>query len=167
VGPLANTGSTTGRTASAGAEAGYDFNHGRATITPVLRGTISDTRIDSFNEQGLVAPLAYGARNIRGFAGAGELRVSYQLTNRLAIFAMAGYEGYLAASASAATGRIIGNTAQAFSISGERPAHAGALVGAGLSGEFGAWTLALNWRASAGANGQTHNAGHLALAVKF
>ena len=56
VGPLKNTGSTSGLSASAMIETGYDFRMGAMTITPVGRIGYIHSRVDGFTEAGIVAP---------------------------------------------------------------------------------------------------------------
>jgi outer membrane lipase/esterase len=166
VGPLQNTGSTSGLSASALVETGYDFRMGALTLTPVGRIGYIHSRVDGFTEAGIVAPIAYGARTTEGLVGAVELRAAYRLTEAAKVGVMIGYEDFLASSAKG-TGRIAGNTAQPFALSTRDPIGQGVIFGANAEASFGAWTAKLSYKGAVGEDKTVRHGGTIGASFRF
>ncbi len=166
VGPLKNQGSTTGLSASAIVETGYDFRMGALTLTPVGRIGYVHSRIDGFTESGIVAPIAYGARTTEGLLGAIELRAAYQVSQTVKVGAMIGYEDFLSASAKG-TGRIAGNTAQPFSLSTRDPIGQGVIFGANAEANLGAWTAKISYKGAMGDDKTVRHGGTIGASFRF
>ncbi len=166
VGPLKNTGSTAGLSASAIIETGYDFRMGALTLTPVGRIGYIHSRVDAFTEAGVVAPVAYGARTTEGLVGALELRAAYQLTAAAKVGAMIGYEDFLASSAKG-TGRIAGNSAQPFALSTRDPIGQGVIFGANAEANFGSWTAKLSYKGAVGEDKTVRHGGTIGASLRF
>jgi outer membrane lipase/esterase len=167
VGPLKNTGSALGHSLSATTEVGYDMKYGAATLTPQLRASYLRTSLESFNESGVVAPVGYNGRVIQGLAGAAELKLSYQFTPTLSGYVLGGYEGYLASSADAVKGRLLGNTSQPFSEKVADPVSPGVVFGAGATMQFGDWSGRISYRGTVGDKSQVTHSANIGFGVKF
>ena len=168
LGPLQNKASPDGNSLSATSEVGYDVKFGSATtLTPQLRASYLRTSLQKFNESGVIAPVGFDGRIIQGLAGAAEVKLSQQFTPTVSGYVLAGYEGFIAASADAVTGRLVGNTAQPFRVSVQDPTSPGFVFGAGLQAQFGDWTGRLNYRGTTGERSQTTHSGNIGVSVKF
>jgi outer membrane lipase/esterase len=166
VGPLQNTGSTITLSGSVIAEAGYDFRWGALTLTPVGRLGYIRSTVDSFNEAGIVAPVAYGSRSTDVGLGGFELRATYQIGPQTKVGAFIGYEDYFGSSVSG-IGRIINNTAQSFSIAGRDPIGQGVIFGGNAEMAFGAWTAKVSYKGSVGDNSTIRHAGTIGASFRF
>ncbi len=167
IGPLKNTGSTRALAWSASAEAGHDFRFSAVTLTPQVRLAYISSALDRFTEAGVVAPVAYGARNVGALTGAAELKLAYSFTATTSAYVLAGYEGNLATSAATVTSRLAGNTAQPFTYKADAPRSAGVVAGAGLAVGFGAVTARAQYRGSFGESGVRRHALNIGLDAKF
>ena len=171
IGPLVNTASSNGATFSAGGEAGYDLRFGALTVTPSARLTYLNVHVDRFTESGIVAPIAYNARNIDALAGAVELRAAYDVIREpgraLKLYALVGYEDFLTTSGKAIGGVLANNTAQPFSQYIGAPIGEGVLVGGGVQGRMGAYGISAQYRASLGRGNGVQHRGDLNFTLAF
>jgi outer membrane lipase/esterase len=167
VGPLLNKASVYGQSMSATTEAGYDFNMGATTLTPQVRASYIRTNVEGYRESGIVAPLAFGSRTVDGLAGAAEIKISYQFSQAASVYALVGYESFLAASGGDIKARIAGNTSLPIVLKGSDPVNQGVVFGAGAAMNFGTWTGRVAYRGSVGASGFTTHAANLSASMKF
>ncbi len=167
VGPLKNTGSTTGISLSATTEVGYDMKFGAATLTPQLRASYLRTQLDAFTEAGVVAPVAYQSRVIDGLLGAAEVKLAYQFTQSFSAYTVLGYEGFVAAKSGDVKGRLAANTSLPFSTKVDDPANPGFVVGLGGALDMGGWTARASYRASIGDKSQVRHTANIGLGMKF
>lgn len=141
VGPLENDSSVYSFNGNIGAEAGLNYNVGNFSVSPRARIGWVTGSVQSFNESGIVAPLAINARQVSAVIGGGEMRFGFDLVNdatrKVAAHALVGYEYNLAYSGSNVRGRIVGNSAQPFVSSLASPKGAGFIAGGGISAKVG------------------------------
>ncbi|SDR62386.1 outer membrane lipase/esterase [Rhizobiales bacterium GAS113] len=164
---LTEKGSADGYSLNSALEAGYDYRIGQMVFTPLARLSYIRSNVQSFNESGLAAMVAFGHQNLGALAGGGELRARFQLTDTAAVSALVGYENFLTHSAGHLQGRLINNTALPFSIAAPAPVGAGLQVGAGLEGAYNGWTFGASYRGSFGTKNQMQHIAQLTVGTKW
>lgn len=167
IGPLRNTANPTGYSASVLGELGRDYKFGDFTLSPKGRFQYLRSAVDAFTETGVVAPVAYSARAVDGVSGAFELNGSYALTKEATLRALIGYEDFLTGSADSARGRLVNNTAQAFSTPVRDPVGVGVVFGGGFDFAFGTVVARANYRGTVGESNQVRHQGTLGASFKF
>ncbi|MBL8586967.1 MAG: autotransporter domain-containing protein [Methylobacteriaceae bacterium] len=171
VGPLTNKADASGLALSATLEGGYEARFGAFALTPMARLGFLRAQSDSFEESGVVAPIAYARRTIDAVSGAVELRAGFDImreTSRsLSAYALVGYEDFLSYSGGAVRGRLVGNTARPFSTRIGDMTGEGLLLGGGLSGAFGAVKISADYRASLGKGDGVRHRGAIAASFAF
>ncbi|SED15007.1 outer membrane lipase/esterase [Rhizobiales bacterium GAS188] len=164
---LTEKGSAYGYSLNSALEAGYDYRIGQMVFTPLARLSYIRSNVQSFNESGLAAMVAFGHQNLGALAGGGELRARFQFTDTAAVSALVGYENFLTHSAGHLQGRLINNTALPFSIAAPAPVGAGLQVGAGLEGAYNGWTFGASYRGSFGTKNQMQHIAQLTVGTKW
>ncbi|RFB80814.1 autotransporter domain-containing protein [Methylovirgula sp. 4M-Z18] len=155
VGPLANTADSSGSAFSTVAEAGYDFKTGMFTLTPIARLGFIAANVDSFTENGIVAPIHYNSRTIDAVTGAAELRASAAVLQdkdrQVNIFGLVGYGDFLSYHGDTVKGILSNNISQPFVSQLTKMGGDGLLLGAGVNGAYGAMRFNVSYRAGLGA----------------
>lgn len=172
VGPLENDSSTTSINGSLGAEAGLKYALGSFTLSPRARLGWVSAATGSFNESGVIAPLAINSRTVSAFVAGGELRLGYDIVSdparAIGVHALIGYERNLAYTGHSAGGRIIGNSAQPFVTSLESPKGAGIIAGGGISAKIsGAVEITGDYRVQLGHGEASRHTGQVGARFTF
>ena len=138
VGPLVNTGATSGQTYSVAGRFGQKFELANASLTPAVKLAYYDTTVDGFAEAGALARVAYASRSSQYLIGGVEMLADFQATQSVRMFTSIGYDVLLDGQQPDIFGQLIGNTAQPFSRRAGDPDVDGLDVSIGLTANIGA-----------------------------
>ncbi|MEO0892478.1 MAG: autotransporter domain-containing protein [Pseudomonadota bacterium] len=138
VGPLINTGATSGQTYSLAGRFGQTFEMANASITPAVKLAYYDTTVDGFAEAGALARVAYASRSSQYLIGGVEMLADFQATQSVRMFTSIGYDVLLDGQQPDIFGQLINNTAQPFSRRAGDPDVEGFDVSVGLTADIGA-----------------------------
>ncbi|ESQ83906.1 hypothetical protein AEAC466_11295 [Asticcacaulis sp. AC466] len=152
---------------SASVQTGFDKDMGGWTVTPVARLSYAAAKMGSFNEQGVVAAVAFEDRQVSAFSGAVELQASGQLSANTRLSGVIGYEGVFSGDAGDLRGQLIGNTAQAYMVSMGDVGSPGALVGVGVETRFSGFSLKAQYRGTFGSDNQKDQTALISLNKAF
>jgi len=164
---LTERGSTDGYALNGAVEAGYDYRIGHMVFTPLARLAYIQSNVQSFNESGIVANVAFGHQTLGGLTGGAELRAKFEFSETASFNALIGYENFLTHTNSSLQARLINNTALPFAIATPAPVGAGLQLGAGLEGNYNGWTLGASYRGSFGAKSQIQHIAQVTIGTKW
>ena len=170
LGPLKNTADTSGWSGNLGAEAGVLQRFGAFSATAKLRLGWIAASLDGFTESGIVAPIAYRARDVSAGTAGGEVRFAYDVvadkTRTVSVYGLVGYDQYFSVSGDL-RGELANNTARPFAIS-PRSSGPGVSIGAGLNGRFDdRLSVSGDYRAVLGEHGATDHRGRIGVNYRF
>lgn len=138
VGPLINTGATSGQTYSLAGRFGQTFELPNAAITPAFKLAYYDTHVDGFAETGALTQINYGSRSGQYLIGGVEMLADFQATQSVRMFTSLGYDFLIDGQQPDITGQLLNNTAQPFSRRAGDPDVDGFDVSIGLTANIGA-----------------------------
>lgn len=167
IGSLVNKGSATGSGISAVVEAGYNFGMGNITLTPSAKVGYLYAQTASFQETGLVAPLAYRARSVSTFVAAAEIKAKMALSQQLSAYALVGYEAYFGQSSGALKGRIADSPGSNFSRKTGNVESPGFTFGVGLTGGIMNVPVTAEYRGAVASDGRLQHRGTISARIGF
>ncbi len=152
---------------SASLQAGLDHNMGNWTFTPVARLSYAGGKMSAFSERGTVAAVAFEDRQVSALSGAIELQGAAKLSDVTALTGVIGYEAAISSSEDNLNGKLINNTAHAFSTDMGKVGTPGVLVGVGLQTHVMGMNLQAQYRGSFGSDSQTDQTAFIGLTKAF
>ena len=137
---------------SASLQAGLEHDLGGWTMTPVARLTYASANMKGFTEAGTIAAVSFGDRKASALTGAVEVRMAAKLSAKTRLSGVLGYESVLSSTEDDLTGKLVNNTAHAFSTDMGKVANPGMLVGVGVDTEVMGMNLSARYRGSFGSS---------------
>jgi outer membrane lipase/esterase len=138
VGPLVNTGATSGHTYSVAGRVGQSFDFQAATITPALKIAYYNTHVDGYQEAGTLARINFADRSGEYLIGGLEILADFQVTQSVHMFTSASYDVLITGSQPDIIGQLVNNTAQPFVVQPGNPDVSGLNLSLGLTANLGA-----------------------------
>lgn len=150
---------------SGGLQAGLRHDMKGWAVTPLARLSYASATMTGFQELGDVAVVTFEDRTVSATSGAVELHGSGKL-GALSVDGMVGYEAVLTGDEGALNGKLVNNTAHAFSTGMGEVGAPGVLVGLSLSKDFAGFKLQASYRGNFG-DGQSGQQGLISLRKAF
>jgi len=167
-GPYTNGRDHVGTSAySATLQAGLDHHLGVWTITPLVRLAYVTATMQGFDEFGTIATVGFNDRKVNATNGALEVRAVGQVSQTVSLSGTFGYEGVISGDEGDLRGKLLNNTAQAFTTAMGDVTSPGVQAGVGITAKLQGFDVSAQYRGSFGDHGQKSQTGLISVSRHF